>query len=109
MIGSGVRRSKLLVLGALAAELPGAEVVEGWPVSDQTQDTGTEGRNETGGAGPQVERPAPELRVMQTGGAALTAGFLLTLPFQSSFADPTTRARPPPGPDFLLAALTTAS
>ena len=29
VIGSGVRRSKLLVPGALAAELPGAEVVEG--------------------------------------------------------------------------------
>jgi prolyl-tRNA editing enzyme YbaK/EbsC (Cys-tRNA(Pro) deacylase) len=29
IIGSGVRRSKLLVPGALLAELPGAEVVEG--------------------------------------------------------------------------------
>jgi prolyl-tRNA editing enzyme YbaK/EbsC (Cys-tRNA(Pro) deacylase) len=29
VIGSGVRRSKLLLPGALAAELPGAEVVEG--------------------------------------------------------------------------------
>lgn len=29
VIGSGVRRSKLLIPGALAAELPGAEVVEG--------------------------------------------------------------------------------
>lgn len=29
MIGSGVRRSKLLLSGPLAAELPGAEVVEG--------------------------------------------------------------------------------
>ena len=29
VIGSGVRRSKLLIAGALAAELPGAEVVEG--------------------------------------------------------------------------------
>ncbi len=29
IIGSGVRRSKLLVRGALLAELPGAEVVEG--------------------------------------------------------------------------------
>ena len=29
VIGSGVRRSKLLLPGALAAELPGAEVIEG--------------------------------------------------------------------------------
>ena len=29
VIGSGVRRSKLLLPGALAAELPGAEMVEG--------------------------------------------------------------------------------
>jgi prolyl-tRNA editing enzyme YbaK/EbsC (Cys-tRNA(Pro) deacylase) len=29
VIGSGVRRSKLLIPGALAAELPRAEVVEG--------------------------------------------------------------------------------
>jgi hypothetical protein len=29
VIGSGVRRSKLLIPGALAAELPGAEVVDG--------------------------------------------------------------------------------
>lgn len=29
VIGSGVRRSKLLIPGALAADLPGAEVVEG--------------------------------------------------------------------------------
>jgi prolyl-tRNA editing enzyme YbaK/EbsC (Cys-tRNA(Pro) deacylase) len=29
VIGSGVRRSKLLIPGSLAAELPGAEVVEG--------------------------------------------------------------------------------
>ena len=29
VIGSGVRRSKLLLPGRLAAELPGAEVVEG--------------------------------------------------------------------------------
>ena len=29
VIGSGVRRSKLLVPGRLLAELPGAEVVEG--------------------------------------------------------------------------------
>ena len=29
MIGSGVRRSKLLLPGRLAGELPGAEVIEG--------------------------------------------------------------------------------
>ena len=29
LIGSGVRRSKLLVPGRLLAELPGAEVVDG--------------------------------------------------------------------------------
>jgi prolyl-tRNA editing enzyme YbaK/EbsC (Cys-tRNA(Pro) deacylase) len=33
VIGSGVRRSKLLIPGALAAKLPGAEVVEGLAAS----------------------------------------------------------------------------
>ena len=32
VIGSGVRRSKLLLPGALLAELPGAEVVDGLAV-----------------------------------------------------------------------------
>ena len=37
IIGSGVRRSKLLLPGALLADLPGAEVVEGLGMIDQWQ------------------------------------------------------------------------
>ena len=48
-----------------------------------------------------------ELRVMQTG-AQLTAGFLLTLPFQSSFGDLTSFQRDLYLVLVLLAALTTA-
>lgn len=78
-------------------------------MSDQTQDTGTEGRNET--EEERLDRKwndlLQELRVMQTG-AQLTAGFLLTLPFQSSFADLDDFARGLYLVLVLLAALTTA-
>ena len=75
----------------------------------QNDATPSDGRNETAAerADRKWEDMLQELRVMQTG-AQLTAGFLLTLPFQQRFADLTTLQRDVYLVLVVLAALITA-
>ena len=103
IIGSGVRRSKLLLPGPAARpscpaprwsrtwrlagwHRPGTVRTVPWTQRDEAGSEPDDGRDET--REERLDRKwgdmLQELRVMQTG-AQLTAGFLLTLPFQPKF------------------------